>query len=118
MKKILILENDKAIRNMINTLVNNNDYKILSSENYSTDHGLLKQIPDLVIADLTSIKKEKVELLIKEQYFLNMFHSHDFFCGYQHIPQGILSDKTTNNILFNYHLRSFTKGDSMHSKDP
>ena len=65
MKKILILENGKAISNMINNLFEIENYKILSSENFPVKTGLPKQIPDLVIADLTSIKKEKVELLMQ-----------------------------------------------------
>ena len=121
MKKILILENGKAVSNMINTLLNNNDYKILSTENYSGNNGSLKQIPDLVIADLTSIKKEKVELLmqLKNNTVLNMV---PFLLISSH--KGISAHTSNNNFrnnkalneeqysILNYHLRKpFTKGD-------
>jgi CheY-like chemotaxis protein len=121
MKKILILENSKVVSNMISTLLNNNDYKILSSENYSTDHGSLKQIPDLVIADLTSIKKEKVELLmqLKNNTVLNMvpfllISSHKGISA--HTPDiNFRSDEALNQeqySILNYHLRKpFTKSD-------
>jgi response regulator RpfG family c-di-GMP phosphodiesterase len=68
MKKILILENGKTIRNIMTNLVDNENYKILLSKVISRDASnskLPNEIPDLVIADLTSIKKEKVELLLQ-----------------------------------------------------
>lgn len=67
MKKILILENGKTVNNMISKMFNDNNFKILSGLNVPIDGGSLKlpsEIPDLVIADLTSIKKEKIELLL------------------------------------------------------
>jgi DNA-binding response OmpR family regulator len=60
MKKILILENGKSIKN----LFNHENYEIHLSGDYeeAKSHN---NIYDLVIADLTSIKNEKVELLMK-----------------------------------------------------
>ncbi len=68
MKKILILDNGKTISNMISNLFENENYKILLSIPISRDVSnskLPNEIPDLVIADLTSIKKEKVEQLMQ-----------------------------------------------------
>ncbi|HSP87107.1 MAG TPA: hypothetical protein VLN45_03180 [Ignavibacteriaceae bacterium] len=66
MKKILILESGKAISTMINNLIKNKSHEmemIISRNNGSK--RIPNEIPDLVIADLTSIKKEKVELLMQ-----------------------------------------------------
>jgi DNA-binding response OmpR family regulator len=64
MKNILILENGSIIKNMIGKLNETKNYKILSPYPLS---GYLEdsKIPDLVIADLTSIKNKKVEMLMK-----------------------------------------------------
>ena len=107
MKKILILENGKTISNMINPLFNTEDYKFLLSKNYSTDVRLPKQIPDLVIADLTSIKKEKVELLmqLKSNPVISL------------VPFLLITSNNKTAIeehfsALNYHLRKpFIKGD-------
>lgn len=65
MKLILILENGKTIKDMISNDMIIKDYKILESGSSLTKSTFFReQIPDLVIADLTSIKKEKVELLM------------------------------------------------------
>lgn len=67
MKKILILEKGKAISNMINRFFKYEDYKVLLTMQILRNEGnskLPNEIPDLVIADLTTIKKEKIELLI------------------------------------------------------
>ncbi len=65
MKKILVIENGKLIRNTINHHLNDEEYEILLSDYIIKNSHLPKQIPDLVIADLTSIKNEKVELLMQ-----------------------------------------------------
>jgi len=66
MKKILILENSKAIRNMISGLIENENLELALIASRVDGHSRNPdEIPDLVIADLTSIKKEKVELLMK-----------------------------------------------------
>jgi len=64
MKNILILENGKIIKSMVGKLSKNENYKIINPTPVS---GNLKdsKIPDLVIADLTSIKNKKVEILMK-----------------------------------------------------
>ena len=121
MKKILILENGKTLINMINPLINTEDYKILSSENYSADHGLLNQVPDLVIADLTSIKKEKVELLmqLKNKPVINMVPLLLIFSNKTMLAHtsdnNFQNDKALNEeqySMLNYHLRRpFTKND-------
>ena len=67
MKKILILEGGRAISNMISNFNESENYKVLLSVSFPRNGGNLKlpgEIPDLVIADLTSIKKEKVEFLM------------------------------------------------------
>jgi len=64
MKKILILENGKAISNMMIDLNENYELAIAISRS-SGNSKISNEIPDLVIADLTSIKKEKVELLMQ-----------------------------------------------------
>jgi len=64
MKKILILENNNSIRNMVSDLPVNEEFKIIIIESFPVKAGLPAQLPDLIIADLTSIKKEKVELLM------------------------------------------------------
>ena len=67
MKKILILEKGKAISNMINGFFKTEGYKILITLpvlREASDSKLPNEIPDLVIADLTSIRREKIELLI------------------------------------------------------
>lgn len=65
MKKILILENGKSISTMINSQFKSEDYKIFLSGNHLGKNGLRNHFYDLIIADLTSIKKEKVELLMQ-----------------------------------------------------
>jgi len=66
MKKILILENGKAIRNMISGLIENENLELALIASRVDGHSRNPdEIPDLVIADLTSIKKEKVELLMQ-----------------------------------------------------
>ena len=61
MKKVLVLENGTTIGNMLSNLIIKEECKILLPEKESKYKG---EIPDLIIADLTSIKKEKVELLM------------------------------------------------------
>lgn len=64
--KILILENGNSINTMISPLIKAENYKILLIENCLGNRSRLPvQIPDLVIADLTSIRGQKVELLIE-----------------------------------------------------
>lgn len=66
MKKILILEKGNAIYKKIRIHVENEDYKLLVPDNDHSKFSLLKQqIPDIVVADLTTIKNEKVELLMQ-----------------------------------------------------
>ena len=65
MKKVLILENGKTITRMVSLLFKNEDYKFLFPENHSAKTDLSRQIPDLIIADLTSIKNKNVELLMQ-----------------------------------------------------
>jgi len=66
MKRILILEKGNAIYNKIRIHVENEDYKLLVPDNDNSKFSLLKgQIPDIVIADLTTIKNDKVELLMQ-----------------------------------------------------
>jgi response regulator RpfG family c-di-GMP phosphodiesterase len=104
---------------MINPESGSEDYKILSSKNYSAESDVLKPIPDLVIADLTSIKKEKVELLmqLKNNPVISL------------VPFLLISSKKENQVfatginknedqnqeqfsIHNYHLRKpFTKND-------
>jgi CheY-like chemotaxis protein len=62
MKKVLVLENGMTISNLISHFFTGEECKILIPQNGSNFNG---QIPDLIIADLTSIKKEKVELLMQ-----------------------------------------------------
>ncbi|MGE5804808.1 MAG: hypothetical protein ACM34O_01770 [Ignavibacteria bacterium] len=64
MKNILILENGKMIKSMVGKLSKNENYKIINPAPVSGDLKDSK-IPDLVIADLTSIKNKKVEILMK-----------------------------------------------------
>jgi len=62
MKKVLVLENGATISNLISGFFTKEECKILLPENGSKFKG---EIPDLIIADLTSVKKEKVELLMQ-----------------------------------------------------
>jgi response regulator RpfG family c-di-GMP phosphodiesterase len=65
MKKILILENGKIISDMVKLFYKSENSKIIDLKNYGEGYFEgTKEIPDMVIADLTSIKKEKVELLV------------------------------------------------------
>jgi len=66
MKKILILEKGKEIYNKIKIHVGNEDCKLIVPGNDNSNFSSLKQqIPDIVVADLTTIKNDKVELLMQ-----------------------------------------------------
>jgi DNA-binding response OmpR family regulator len=65
MKKVLIIENGKSIKNMMDILFKKEGYKIFLSKDLTKRSGLRENFYDLIIADLTSIKKEKVELLMQ-----------------------------------------------------
>lgn len=66
MKKILILEEGKHISEMIGQNFLDEEYEIISANNrvlfYKKHQGL---IPDLIIADLTLIQNQNVELLVQ-----------------------------------------------------
>jgi response regulator RpfG family c-di-GMP phosphodiesterase len=66
MKKILILEEGKYISEMIRQNFLDEEYEIISVNNrvlfYKKHQGL---IPDLIIADLTLIQNQNVELLVQ-----------------------------------------------------
>ncbi len=99
MKNILILENGKTISNMVNLLSNDNNYEIFLSESHFEMTELDKPFYDLIIADLTSIKNEKVELLmqLKNDVVFSM------------VPFILITSKNGNEMtgqysLFNYFL--------------
>ena len=62
MKKVLVLENGTALSSLIKSLPGEEQFEIILPQNGSKFKG---DIPDLIVADLTSIKKEKVELLMQ-----------------------------------------------------
>lgn len=62
MKLILVLESGKSIRNKI--IDREKDLALIEPEVFYDLTRLPDTVPNLVIADLTSIKKEKVELLM------------------------------------------------------
>lgn len=65
MKKIMVLEEGNLLSEMIKPSLLSGEYELISTANKSVFNkqfpGL---IPDLIIADLTSIKNSNVELLI------------------------------------------------------
>jgi DNA-binding response OmpR family regulator len=65
MKKILIIENRNSIKNMVNLSDKMQEFKIFSFEDFVSNSTIKENIYDLIIADLTSIKNEKVELLLQ-----------------------------------------------------
>ena len=68
MKNILVLENNETISTMVRNIFKSDEYRILfpvRSSIEQKDSKLPEQIPDLVIADLSSIKNETAELLIQ-----------------------------------------------------
>ncbi len=65
MKKILILENGKTISNIVNNSLNDGNYEIFFFESHMEMADFDMPFYDLIIADLTSIKNEKVELLMQ-----------------------------------------------------
>lgn len=66
MKIILIIGNGKAIRNMISSHLRKPEYRILDSDdNINCRRFNCEHVPDLVIADLTSLKNESIRLLLQ-----------------------------------------------------
>ncbi len=65
MKTILVIEDEGSIRNAVNSAVKENGWRIT----YCTDASfetkrIIRQLPDLIIADLTSPSGEKAGLLM------------------------------------------------------
>ncbi len=97
MKKILILENGKTIRNMVNHLFNDGNCEIFFSESHMEMADFDKPFYDLIIADLTSIKNEKVELLmqLKNDMVLSM------------LPFILITSKNGSEISGQYSLTNY-----------
>lgn len=97
MKNILIIENGKAVNNMLRRLFTEDSFNILNTDSFSAEY--ISIYPDLIIADLTTVKNEKVELLIqlKSSPVLS-------FVPFIAITSG--KNKRTKNIgqEFTYHL--------------
>ncbi|MEW6195375.1 MAG: hypothetical protein AB1521_09480 [Bacteroidota bacterium] len=65
MKTILVIGNEGSIKDSVNRAVKENGWRI----NYCTDASfeikrIIRQLPDLIIADLTSLSSEKAGLLM------------------------------------------------------
>ncbi len=66
MKKILILEKGNHVSKMIAKKLLNEEYELIStSSRLGLNRTIPTLIPDLVIADLTTIKNDNVELLVQ-----------------------------------------------------
>lgn len=66
MKKILILENEKLLSEMIKQNFIDEEFEIISANNsISFKNKVGGIIPDLIIADLTSLQNQNVELLVQ-----------------------------------------------------
>jgi DNA-binding response OmpR family regulator len=66
MKKILILEDENLLTKMIKQNFLDEEFEIISSSNgISFKNKVGGVIPDLVIADLTSIQDRNIELLVQ-----------------------------------------------------
>ena len=64
-KRILILEDEMLIKKMISESINKHEYEILDVSSFISYSVIGKQFYDLIIVDLTSIRNDKVELLVQ-----------------------------------------------------
>ena len=66
MKKILIVEDEKIIRNELKTLLENSGYEVITIENFDNPkEDIIKSKADLVLLDI-NIPKVNGEILLKE----------------------------------------------------
>ena len=66
MKKILIVEDEKIIRNELKTLLENSEYEVITIENFDNPkEDIIKSEADLVLLDI-NIPKVNGEILLKE----------------------------------------------------
>ena len=67
MKKILIVEDEKIIRNELKTLLENSGYEVITIENFDNPkEDIIKSKADLVLLDI-NIPKVNGEILLKER---------------------------------------------------
>lgn len=65
MKTILVIEDEGLIRNAVNGAVKENGWQFIYCTDISFEtKRIIRQLPDIIIADLTSLSSEKAGLLM------------------------------------------------------
>lgn len=107
-KSVIIFEDDHLIKNTLNQFLTYMNIKIITqNEDFTDTNFFFAEAPDLIIADLTSIEKKKVDILIYMKSIPAFFR----------VPfLSIISSKFTKvkalDIGFNYYLeKPFTENE-------
>jgi CheY-like chemotaxis protein len=109
MKKILVLEEGNFLSEMITKILLNYEYELISTGGRSAGFNKVLRgiIPDLIIADLTTLKNNNVELLV--QLKSNPVNS---LFPFLFITSGISYNPEALNPGLNYYLsKPFTEED-------
>lgn len=109
MKKILVLEEGNLLSEMLTKKLLNEEYELISTSGRSAGFSKALQglIPDLIIADLTTLQNNNVELLV--QLKSNPVNS---LFPFLFITSGISNNSGALNLGLNYYLsKPFTEED-------